>query len=355
MILKRIVMNIKIGDRVKFINDVGGGIVTAFLDEKTIEVQNDDGFEIPVLATEVLVETDDGYGWDGQSKPQNDVKQEKEEQPEVYIKPKDYSYKQFSGKVLMAIVPENDKLLHVSDLRLFLINDSNYSVQYSLSQVDLNVSEFIKYGILEPDTKLEVRKYNQSTLSKVKHFNLQGILFKEGLFDIQSPVKQTFTIEGVSFYKTSVFKENDYFENNALLNVQEEFNLKGAIDKLSDHDMINVTIQKEKQSNEEPVKSKKNFSKVLEEVDLHIEAIVDNHKELTNGEIIGIQIDRFETALETAMQSKQQKIVFIHGIGNGKLKHELRKKLDRKFPALRYQDASFKEYGYGATLVYLTK
>jgi dsDNA-specific endonuclease/ATPase MutS2 len=50
---------------------------------------------------------------------------------------------------------------------------------------------------------------------------------------------------------------------------------------------------------------------------------------------------------------KSKKIVFIHGVGNGKLKHELRRILDAEYKNLRYQDASFKEYGFGATMVLL--
>lgn len=348
-------MNIKIGDRVKFINDVGGGIVTAFLDEKTIEVQNEDGFEIPVLATEVLLESNDGYGWDGQNKPQFDSKPKKKEEHEVVIKPQDFSYRKFDGDILMAIVPENDKLLHVSDLKLYLINDSSYSVQFNISQVDSNVNEFVKYGILEPDTKLEIKKYNQSTLSKVKQLSLQGILFKEGLFDVQRPIEQSFNLESISFYKASTFKENDYFENNAFLNIMEEFNLEEVVNKLSDHEIIQVSVEKEIQNKNKDIETAKKKSSDMEEVDLHIEAIVDNHKELSNGEIVDIQMSRFETALETAMRSKQSRMIFIHGVGNGRLKHELRKKLDRKYPDFKYQDASFKEYGYGATLVYLYK
>lgn len=57
--------------------------------------------------------------------------------------------------------------------------------------------------------------------------------------------------------------------------------------------------------------------------------------------------------MEGAIRSNQNKIVFIHGVGNGRLKHELRKKLERKYSNFKYQDASFKEYGYGATMVYL--
>jgi dsDNA-specific endonuclease/ATPase MutS2 len=71
------------------------------------------------------------------------------------------------------------------------------------------------------------------------------------------------------------------------------------------------------------------------------------------GEIIQIQLARFETALQGGLKGNTKKMVFIHGIGNGKLKYEITRALDSKYPKLKYQDASFKEYGYGATLVYL--
>jgi hypothetical protein len=38
---------IKIGDKVKFLNDVGGGVVTRFLNKNMVMVENYDGFEIP--------------------------------------------------------------------------------------------------------------------------------------------------------------------------------------------------------------------------------------------------------------------------------------------------------------------
>ena len=43
--------------------------------------------------------------------------------------------------------------------------------------------------------------------------------------------------------------------------------------------------------------------------------------------------------------------MFIHGVGNGTLKTELRKALGIEYKKLTYHDASFKEYGYGATLI----
>ena len=38
---------IKVGDKVKFLNDVGGGVVTSFINKNMVNVENEDGFEIP--------------------------------------------------------------------------------------------------------------------------------------------------------------------------------------------------------------------------------------------------------------------------------------------------------------------
>jgi hypothetical protein len=346
-------MTLKIGDRVRFLNDIGGGIVTAFLDQKMVEVQTDDGFELPVPATELLIEVSAGYGIDGDERGiQTQTSVSEVSEIPVVLKTEDFKYKEFKGKVLIAIVPDNDKLLHVSDLNFFIINDSNYSFFYIVSQDERGIDEFIKAGKLEPDTKEEIKKYNQSKLSKVKQFNIQGLFFKDGLYDRQKSFKLTVDISDFSFYKAGFYIENDYFNQKAIIFPQEKPDLKLEVDKLSQNELFKVSKSKEQSTDKIP-KLKKLVNPDIEEVDLHIEEIIDNHAGMSNGEILNIQMARFETSLETAIKSSVKKIVFIHGVGNGRLKHEISAKLDRKYTDLKYQDASFKEYGYGATLVNL--
>ena len=69
--------------------------------------------------------------------------------------------------------------------------------------------------------------------------------------------------------------------------------------------------------------------------------------------MLEVQLGRFRNELETAIANGTRRIVFIHGIGNGTLKQELRKELSTKYKKYYFQDASFKEYGYGATMVIL--
>ena len=127
---------------------------------------------------------------------------------------------------------------------------------------------------------------------------------------------------------------------------------KGETTEKRERTLADYLDKKEKIVGSNKLKDKKMISPPdVEEVDLHINRILPDHKNLTSGEILEAQMARFTTALEGAIRNGQKKIVFIHGRGEGKLKYEIRKKLESDYPRLTFQDASFKEYGYGATLV----
>ena len=88
------------------------------------------------------------------------------------------------------------------------------------------------------------------------------------------------------------------------------------------------------------------------EVDLHIHQLVPKSKGLSNHEILNIQMDTAKRQLEFAIKKKIQRIVFIHGIGEGVLRAEL-EYLFRQHGNLQFNDADFQKYGQGATEVYI--
>ena len=69
------------------------------------------------------------------------------------------------------------------------------------------------------------------------------------------------------------------------------------------------------------------------------------------GEILEYQLDVFRKTMDENRTSKGKKIVFIHGKGEGVLRQALLKELKQKYRSCSYQDASFREYGFGATMV----
>jgi hypothetical protein len=346
-------MRIQVGSKVKFLNDVGGGILKSFSGEKMALVETDEGFEVSVPVNELLPDTGAYYRMEGEDMSDVEAGQPETEltkKPVVTMEQK--KYVPFEGEVFLAIVPRNAQVLHVSNFDLYLINTSNYHFTFTIAEEEEKISAWIYNGIAEADSKIEIHEYSQTAILKIKGFRIQGVFFKEGLGDAVEPVNQQFDISEVSFYKIAYFIDNEYFNEKALIlrkDYREE--LKEAVKKLDDGDIDGVVRSKEQKEPKKQYRSPKNST--IEEVDLHIGEIFENTSGISNSEMLEAQMTRFETSLETALRSDIQKIVFIHGVGNGRLRQELRKRLDRKYPDLKYQDASFKEYGYGATMVYL--
>jgi len=88
------------------------------------------------------------------------------------------------------------------------------------------------------------------------------------------------------------------------------------------------------------------------EVDLHIHQLTNSSKHLSNYEMLTLQLDTAKRQLDFAIRKRIQRVVFIHGVGEGVLKTEL-EFLFSKYDNAKYYDADYKKYGVGATEVYI--
>jgi DNA-nicking Smr family endonuclease len=88
------------------------------------------------------------------------------------------------------------------------------------------------------------------------------------------------------------------------------------------------------------------------EIDLHIEELLDSHRGMSNTEILLKQMTEFRSFFKRAQNKGIQKLVVIHGVGEGVLKNEIRMFLSKK-DNVEFYDASYAEYGKGATEIRL--
>ena len=86
-------------------------------------------------------------------------------------------------------------------------------------------------------------------------------------------------------------------------------------------------------------------------VDLHAHEILETTQGMDSLDILQYQLEVFRRTLKEHANERGLKIVFIHGKGEGVLRKAIINELNRHFKGYTYQDASFQEYGYGATLV----
>lgn len=344
---------IKTGDKVKFLNDVGGGIVKGFAGKYIVYVENEDGFEIPYPVSQLVNVSELEAGAAEVSKEKEQVKRETKE-PEI---PEQEPGKIIKGKdrpdFYFCLVPEKIQNPVEGGIGLFLVNDSNYTVLYRYAHFSGNRYTTRKHGEIKSNSRVKLEELGPGELNNLPEFAFQLLFFMPGEDEWQQPVLKRFRVNPVKFYKESSFQSNSLFDKNAMI-----FQITGSIfepeiDKLTEADFKKVVMQKA--SFGEPVKIRRQRTPELVEIDLHISELVEKPEVLTRKEILDIQLEKVESEMKQAIRQGVRRIVFIHGVGQGVLKQEVINLLKKKFKKYDYQDASFREYGYGATMVMLRK
>ncbi len=171
--------------------------------------------------------------------------------------------------------------------------------------------------------------------------------------DVVSVVDEAITGKVVAVSNSSVSVEtNDGFVLQ--FHPSELIVAKGINSDVFDYDDFSKVIkQKEQEVKKVSVRKKpKERNQPAMEVDLHIHKLTDNEHRMTNYEMLSLQLDTAKRQLEFAMRKRIQKIVFIHGVGEGVLKMEL-ETLFRRYDNLKFYEADLQKYGLGATEVYI--
>lgn len=351
--MQKIGIMIKVGDKVKFLNDVGGGVVTSFINKNMVNVENDDGFEIPCPISELFNTSAPELSVDGVSDEKSDNESTSIPEP-IYATPAgEIINGKNSADFYFCFVPTDARNPLNGEIELYLVNDSNYTVMYHYSHHTENLVETVKFGNVQSNSNMQLESFVQSELSNLPEFGFQLMYFKDEDTKVTEPIAKKFKVNPVKFYKESSFQSNQYFKRNALVLQITKNILTTELDKLTQSDFKKVVSEKEGRPRIKKQVQKRTAEII--EIDLHINELLDNSAGLSNREMLEIQIEKVESEMKAAIQSQVKKIVFIHGIGQGVLKKEVANTLNKKFKKYYFQDASFKEYGYGATMVTLRK
>ena len=349
---------LKRGDKVKFLNAVGGGTVTGYVNQKVVNVEDEQGFEIPCLITELV--KDERFSDDMVSTPAKTQKPVMKEES----KPKKESLPLFASSAgkpalahpawFLAFVPQVPTMPLSGEIRAWLVNDSKYTVLYHFALYSDTKYHSEKSGRLGPYSRIPLKGFTHADFSDFPAFGFQILPFENRSNNLMPSLVKTVKVNPVKFYKETSYTGNAYFETRAMLLELKEEDLSADLQKLKEHDFHAVAAEKEQMA-EKATPSKKKESSDLKEVDLHINELVENTEGLEPKELLEIQINRFRFEMEAAIQDGTKRIVFIHGVGQGTLKNELRRELSLRYKKYDFQDASFREYGYGATMVILRR
>lgn len=219
----------KIGDKVRFLSEVGGGRVSGFQGKDIVLVEDEDGFDVPMRITEVVVIGEEDY--DTRHVVEVKLKQKAqtaappmEEELEPADKPITFRAKPEERKggdklsAYLAFVPMNVKELMQTRFESYLVNDSNYYLRYTLLSVEGTAYSVRSTGEVEPNTKAYIEEFGREDLQGLEHLCVQMLAYKRDKhFLLKPPVNVPLRIDGVKFYKLHTFEENDFFGEPALI------------------------------------------------------------------------------------------------------------------------------------------
>lgn len=345
----------KIGDKVRFLSEVGGGIVKGFQGKDIVLVEDADGFDIPMPARECVVIDTDDYNMTRKAsapkKTEEPAKPVKPEMPVVQRQPEMRGGDTLN--VLLAFVPEDVKAISSTPFEAYLVNDSNYYLYYTYLSAEGKAWKSRSHGLVEPNTKLFLEDFTKDVLNELERVAVQLIAFKDGkTFSLKPAVSVELRIDTVKFYKLHTFRESDFFEEPALVYDIVTNDIPAKQVYVSAEEIQDALLQKKEvdKPKSQPIVKRSSTNGIIE-IDLHINELLDDTHGMSNGEILNYQLDKFREIMEKYKGKREQKIVFIHGKGDGVLRKALLDELKRKYNTCRYQDASFQEYGFGATLI----
>ena len=240
----------KIGDKVRFLSEVGGGIVSGFQGKDIVLVQDEDGFDIPMLIREcVVVDTNDyniakvntgerhidmsgsyGSGFNGGGKPSSRFRSEKpdtlvhafdddEDDKSISFQPRPVERREGEKlNVFLAFVPVNPKEMSGTAFETYLVNDSNYYLSFTYLSVEGTSWKARFQGTVEPNTKLFLEEFERTALNEMERLCVQMIAYKQNKsFLLKPAISVEFRLDAVKFYKLHTFQPNDFFEEPALL------------------------------------------------------------------------------------------------------------------------------------------
>lgn len=354
----------KVNDIVRFLNDVGGGRITR-VEGKMVYVEDEDGFERPALEREVVVVDTAKPHHVTYEKPL-EIKSKLVE-PDVPApkveKPLEPVFETEEGEVLnivLAYEPREIKHLNTTTFYSMLVNDSNYFLYFAyMTRGDEDKVWTTRYhDIVEPNTQVPLDEFGHNDLNSMTHVAVQYIAFKQGKgFALKNPALVQLRLDVTKFYKLHSFHEYEYFDTPVICLDITRNDLPVKPLRLDSSALENAMRDKRRMDDRPRRKPKPVQKKKMETIvqDLHIAELVDNLAGFSNADMLNYQLNKFCEVMKANEDKLGQKIVFIHGKGEGVLRKAILAELKRKWPACTVQDASFQEYGFGATQVTIHK
>ncbi len=348
-------MKFKVGDKVNFLNESGGGVVTAIIDNRMVKVEVEGGFEMPVMESDLILDfrAKEAESITNQFRTRSaaptPAPQPENNEPDRVSEISPYFEVKEEKGIYLAYEPRDHQWLLTGELDIFLINNTKYDILYSLFMEQDDELVGIDYGSIPPDSKIAIETIERDDLERWNKGYVQVLFHADKPSKLFMPLHSKINVKAGRFYKEGSYTATSLLSGKALI---VKLSPENALEQVSDSLLAEKQGFASKQTKSEAVAEKplidKHKTAVNEAVvDLHIGELVDNILGLSSHDMLNLQIDYFKKALNSAMINEYEKVTFIHGVGNGVLKNSIIKELE-SYEGVENRMASISKFGVGA-------
>lgn len=308
----------RLGDFVRFVDEKREGYITRVIDSQTMGVTDTDGFEIPVAISNLT------HVHGHSSAPQGEAT--------TSTLPVNTEFKH--ERVHLGVVPDT-KASAVA--HFVVVNESSYQLLLTFNEEQKGKYKGVFAGTIQPQSHVQVYSANFGDLESWPEFNVQALYFAVNVNQSKSPL---------SYRKK--YRAKDFSGAKQLIPILKQYGWSNQLDEPAPV----IDPQKLKESFFRGNTEQPKIAKPLQEVDLHIERLRDDHQFLGQSDILSAQLSHFEKMLDAAITHRMDSIVFIHGVGNGTLRHHIHQKISKHPQVRTFMDARKEKFGFGATEVF---
>jgi Domain of unknown function (DUF2027). len=354
---EKMMNNVKVGDKVNFLNDVGGGKVTKLIDTRTVLVEIEDGFEIPYLINDLVL--------DYRSQParqqqiadavQKEIQQKQLLEAEQEDAARRGVLRRFAKDVekegaYLAFVPHEQQWLLTGSIDVMLVNHTPAEMLYSFTIKEDQKYVNVDYGQIDKYSKVVIETISREDLEYWCTGIVQAIFTEEKSDHFLMPLNAPFSLRSSRFFKEGSYLPSGVLgEKAVMMCLSDLLTLQhgdSGMTQILKDGIGTAAPQKELVKEKAPIDKHKSAPGEAV-VDLHIGELVDNILGMSSHDMFKIQMDYFKKMLDSAMANDYTKVTFIHGVGNGVLKNAIIDDL-KNYESTSNRMASVAKFGVGA-------
>ena len=349
--------NVNIGDKVSFLNAVGGGVVTKIIDSRMVMVEIEDGFELPCMISDLVLDFRNQPSRQQQivDTVQQEIKEKQLVQQQQEEDARHGGLRRFAKEaekegVYLAFVPHEQQWLLTGAMDVVLVNHTPYEMLYTFTIKEESQFVNVDYGQLEKYEKVVVETISRDDLEYWCNGIVQALFTAETTDMVPLPLNAPFALRSNRFFKEGSYLMSGVLGEKAVTVCLSELvalkHAEGDFNKIMKEGIGSQAPKKDLIKEEAPIdKHRTGQGEAI--VDLHIGELVDNIAGLSSHDMFKIQMDYFKKMLDSAIAADYAKVTFIHGVGNGVLKNAIIEEL-KSYGNTKNHMASIAKFGVGA-------